>query len=167
MGKGGSGKDHMRKSLQDEGFKYCISHTTRPCRKDEIEGLDYFFINLDQAINEYILKNKFYEFVVFNGWIYGTSIEQFQKSNLFIMTPSGISKMREQDREESLIVYLDIEENMRKHRLRLRKDTDDVERRLNADRADFENFTDFDEKITDPFFNDLSYLIDKIEFSND
>ncbi len=167
VGKGGSGKDHMRKVLQDEGFKYCVSHTTRPPRKDEIEGLDYYFINLNQAINEYILPDKFYEFVVFNEWIYGTSKEQFLRSNLFIMTPSGISKLKPIDREESLIVYLDIEENMRKHRISLRKDADDVERRLNADRLDFENFSDFDVKITDPFFRDLNYLIDQIVFTND
>lgn len=163
VGKGGSGKDHMRKMLQDEGFRYCISHTTRPPRKDETNGVDYFFIGLDGAIHDFILKNEFYEYVIFNEWLYGTSKDQFQKSNLFIMTPSGISKMDQGDRDESLIVYLDIDEPIRKHRLSMRRDADDVERRLNADEDDFKDFKNFDERITDPFFRDLTSLINKID----
>lgn len=163
VGKGGSGKDHMRKMLQDQGFRYCISHTTRPPRKEETNGDDYFFISLDSAIHDFILKDKFYEYVIFNEWLYGTSKEQFERSNLFIMTPSGISKMDQKDRDESLIVYLDIVEPIRKHRLLLRRDADDVERRLKADESDFKDFKNFDERITDPFFRDLTSLIDKID----
>ncbi len=162
VGKGGSGKDHLRKMLQDEGFRYCVSHTTRPPRKDETHGVDYFFISLDSAIHEFILKEQFYEFVVFNGWLYGTSKEQFQRSNLFIMTPSGIAKLSPSDRKESLIVFLDIDEPIREHRLSMRKDSDDVRRRLEADFNDFKDFTDFDERITDPFFKNLDHLINLI-----
>ena len=79
------------------------------------------------------------------------------------MTPSGISKMDQKDRDESLIVYLDIVEPIRKHRLLLRRDADDVERRLKADESDFKDFKNFDERITDPFFRDLTSLIDKID----
>lgn len=163
VGKGGSGKDHMRKMLQDEGFRYCISHTTRPPRNGENNGVDYYFVSLDGAIHDYILKERFYEFVIFNEWLYGTSKDEFDRSNLFIMTPSGIQKLNEKDRAESHIVYLDIDEPIRKHRLSMRRDADDVQRRLIADEADFENFTDFDEKITDPFFKNLSSLINKID----
>lgn len=163
VGKGGSGKDHMRKMLQDQGFRYCISHTTRPPRKEETNGDDYFFISLDSAIHDFILKDKFYEYVIFNEWLYGTSKEQFERSNLFIMTPSGISKMDQKDRDESLIVYLDIVEPIRKHRLSMRRDADDVERRLKADESDFNDFKNFDERITDPFFRDLTSLINKID----
>lgn len=163
VGKGGSGKDHMRKMFQDEGFRYCISHTTRPPRKDETNGVDYFFISLDGAIHDFILKDEFYEYVIFNEWLYGTSKAQFQRSNLFIMTPSGIEKMKKEDRAESLIVYLDIDEPIRRHRLSMRRDADDVERRLKADESDFKDFTNFDERITDPFFRDLTSLIDKID----
>ena len=162
VGKGGSGKDHLRKMLQDEGFRYCVSHTTRPPRKDETHVVDYFFISLDSAIHEFILKEQFYEFVVFNGWLYGTSKEQFQRSNLFIMTPSGIAKLSPSDRKESLIVFLDIDEPIREHRLSMRKDSDDVRRRLEADFNDFKDFTDFDERITDPFFKNLDHLINLI-----
>ena len=36
-----------------------------------------------------------------------------------------------------------------------RKDSDDVERRLEADRVDFENFINFDHIIDDPKFKEI------------
>ena len=152
VGKGGSGKDHARKILEDRGFRYCVSHTTRPPREGEVNGEDYHFISIDSAAHHYIPKGLFYEFVMFNSWLYGTTIEEFEKSNLFIMTPSGVAKLLPGDRKDSLIVYLDIDEETRRSRLSGRRDADIVERRLRADDMDFENFTDFDHRITDPEF---------------
>ena len=154
VGKGGSGKDHLRKKLEEVGFKYCVSHTTRPPREGEENGKDYHFISIDEATKHYIETNMFYEYVVFNDWIYGTSIEEFHSSNLFIMTPSGLSSMKPEDRFESFVVYLDIDESVRRERLSQRNDADKLERRLNADYLDFKDFTDFDERIEDPYFNE-------------
>jgi guanylate kinase len=39
VGKGGSGKDHLRKSLSEIGYNYCVSHTSRPPRQDEENGI--------------------------------------------------------------------------------------------------------------------------------
>ena len=153
VGKGGSGKDHARKLLEDRGFRYCVSHTTRPPREGEIQGKDYHFINRDAAAHDFEVKGLFYEYVIFNGWVYGTTKEEFLKSNLFIMTPSGIAKLLPEDRKESLIVYLDIDEETRRSRLLGRRDADSVERRLKADDEDFENFNDFDHRIVDPEFS--------------
>ena len=69
------------------------------------------------------------------------------------MTPSGIAKLLPEDRSESLIVYLDIDEETRRSRLLGRRDADSVERRLKADDEDFENFNDFDHRIVDPEFS--------------
>jgi guanylate kinase len=51
VGKGGSGKDHMRKKLEEAGFRYCVSHTTRPPRDEEINGKDYYFISSLEIFN--------------------------------------------------------------------------------------------------------------------
>jgi guanylate kinase len=147
IGKGGSGKDYLRKKLVQDGFRYCVSHTSRPIREGEIDGDDYYFVS-----EEYFYLVPFYEEVVFNTWHYGTSIEEFNNSNLFIMTPSGLSKMSPSDRKQSYVIYIDIDEDIRKERLSGRRDADDVERRLRADEMDFENFYDFDHIITNPNF---------------
>ncbi len=147
VGKGGSGKDYLRKQLVRAGFRYCVSHTSRPIRKGEIEGEDYYFVS-----PEYFHTVPFYESVIFNNWHYGTSIDEFNNSDLFIMTPSGLSKMSPDDRKQSLVIYIDIEKDIRRKRLSDRRDADDVERRLKADDRDFENFCDFDHRIINPNF---------------
>ena len=160
VGKGGSGKDHLRKSLSEMGYKYCVSHTSRPSREGEEDGVDYFFVTIEKVSDPDFLEKNFYEWVTFNGWFYGTSVSEFKQSDLLIMTPSGVEKLRHEDREDSHIIYLDIPEDIRRQRLLSRRDADDVERRLAADQADFLNFNDYDEQITDPFFNlkNLSFL---------
>ena len=152
VGKGGSGKDHLRKMLQESGFKYCISHTTRPIREGEENGKDYWFIESSRLVS---MADDFYEAVFFNSWFYGTSLNEFYTANLFIMTPKGVEKLKPEDREESTILYLNIDEEIRKSRLESRRDADDVKRRLEADFADFKDFTDFDFEIKDSNFTDI------------
>ena len=147
-----SGKDYLRKKLEEKGFNYSISYTTRPPRDGEIEGKDYFFISKEAAL-DMIDKDLFYEWVEFNGWIYGTTRTQFYLNDVFIMTPSGIKNISKEDRLNSFIIYINIEESVRRSRLELRNmPGDTVERRLLADHNDFKDFTDFDIQITTPEF---------------
>jgi len=152
-GKAASGKDHLRKTLEGRGFRYGVSYTTRPPRKGEIDGKDYFFLE-ENEFQTLIEQGFFYEYVAFNGWFYGTSKEQwFVNDDVFIMTPTGISKLHAADRKSSFIIYIDIPTEIRRTRLTERNDNaDSIERRLEADDKDFQNFTDYDIKITDHNF---------------
>jgi guanylate kinase len=99
-------------------------------------------------------SGDFIENTLFNGWIYGTSKDEFLRSELFILTPSGISQLSEKDRSDSFIIYIDIDEDTRRRRMSERKDADSVERRLEADEKDFRNFLDFDCIITSNCFDE-------------
>lgn len=151
VGKAASGKDYFRKVLENRGFKYAVSYTTRPPRTGEVEGKDYFFLEKEE-FEKMIENGEFYEHVTFNGWYYGTTREQFFNEDIFIMTPHGISKIQSEDRENTFIIYLDMPYEEREKRLMLRSDADTVERRLVADEKDFENFTTFDVRITNTDF---------------
>jgi guanylate kinase len=152
-GKAASGKDHMRKILESRGFIYGISFTTRPPREGEIHGVDYYFLSEDEFIQK-IQENFWYEYVMFNGWYYGTSVDQFHNScNLFIMTPVGISHIKKEDRLSCTIIYIDIPFHIRKDRLLTRNmPGDSLIRRLEADENDFALFNDYDIKINNPSF---------------
>lgn len=151
-GPGASGKDHMRKLLENRGFKYAVSYTTRPPRPGEMDARDYFFLTESEC--QHMKDNgEFYEAIDFNGWTYGTSMKQFYEDDVFIMTPSGIEHIKPEDRKNCFIIYFDIDEEIRKDRLSSRiMPGHSVEARLQADRDLFEGFTDFDIKITDPNF---------------
>lgn len=152
VGPGASGKDYMRKNLESRGFKYAVSYTTRPSRPNEVEGEDYFFIS-SQTCRAMQSGSAFYELIDFNGWSYGTTNEQFERDDIFIMTPTGLSHVSAEDRANSFVIYLDINETIRKERLEQRTmPGHSVEARLEADILLFEGFKDYDLKITNPDF---------------
>lgn len=152
VGKGASGKDHLRKRFEKQGFSFACTYTTRPPRPDEKEGEDYYFID-DKSANDLIDGGNFYEYVIFNEWVYGRTKKQFWEHNLFIMTPGGISQITPEDRKKSFIIYMDIPMNVRKERLSKREmPGDSLERRIEADEIDFKDFVDYDLRITNPDF---------------
>ncbi len=152
VGKAASGKDNLRKRFESRGFKYAVSYTTRPPREGEVDGKDYIFISDDEA-KVLIESGFFYEYVIFNGWVYGTSVTQFHTDDLFIMTPAGISHIKPEDRVSSFIIYIDIYLFIRKKRLADRMmPGDSMDRRIEADELDFMGFNDYDLRITNEDF---------------
>jgi guanylate kinase len=154
VGKAASGKDYARKILEEKSYVYGVSYTTRPPRVGEVEGKDYFFISVEDF--QYMESQElWYEYVPFNGWFYGTTKEQFYGGcEVFIMTPKGLSHLSDDDRNESLVIYFNIDEITRRSRMNQRQgNADSVERRLEADFQDFQNFKNFDIEITDKDFS--------------
>ena len=152
VGRAASGKDHIRKKFEERGFKYSVSYTTRPPRPGEIDRLDYIFISPEKA-QEMINNEEFYEYVEFNGWIYGTTKEQFEEDDIFIMTPTGLSHVDDDSRKKSFVIFIDIDEETRRKRMLAREmPGDSVERRIQADFRDFNGFTNYDIRITNPDF---------------
>jgi len=152
VGRAASGKDYIRKKFEAKGFRYAVSYTTRPPREGEVDGVDYIFISPEEA--QAMIKNDdFYEYVEFNGWLYGTSRDQFDYDDVFIMTPSGLAHVDEDSRKKSFVIFIDIDEAIRRERMASRNmPGDSVDRRIEADRKDFENFTNYDIRITNPDF---------------
>jgi len=145
-GPGASGKDHFAKMLIEKGATKSVSYTTRPPRENEVDGIDYHFISTEE-FEKKVEEGFWYEWDLFRpekGWYYGQSNEDINSCDLFIKTVSGVGKIKPEDREKFTIFYLDIPEEIRRERLNERKDRDDPERRLDADRKDFGDFTDFD-----------------------
>lgn len=143
-GPGASGKDHLVKLLQKKGYTKDISYTTRPPRKEEVHGIDYVFVPRE-VFENFINQGRLYEYDVFDNNYYGTALHQWESCQLFIMTPGGIAKIKPEDRDSCLIIYLDIEEDIRRDRLFKRGiTTEQVEKRIAADRKDFKDFKDYD-----------------------
>ncbi len=69
----GAGKTTLVKEISKKNnFSISISHTTRKPRKNEINGIDYFFVKQEE-FKKLIFKKKFLEYAkVFNNY-YGSS----------------------------------------------------------------------------------------------
>jgi len=157
VGPSGSGKDFLLRGLLKKNLNYSPKFTTRPKRKFETDGLEYNFISNEDFSNlksEDKIKTSQKFLIVENVWYYGVTKENFDKNQLFIMTPHEISQLSEEDLKRCFVVYLDIDLDIRKKRLIKREDQNDsIERRLNADAIDFQNYNYYDLKVTDPDFD--------------
>ena len=171
IGPSGSGKDFLMRKLIERGLKGCLKWTTRPQRKHEQQGVTYNFVS-DSQFTESIKENKFLAYQTFNvtpenrepeTWYYGITLEEFQRAQVFIMTPGEFKNLTPEMRKGCFVVYLDIDRDIRESRLLGRQDKNDsITRRLDADDIDFGNFKDYDLKITDPEFlsDDVYDLMD-------
>ena len=161
LGKSGSGKDYLMRKLVEKGLKPCLKWTTRPSRKFEQQGITYNFVDESEFI-QHINENKFIAYQKFSvtpenkekeTWYYGVSKEDFENSQVLIMTPSEFQNITPEQRKSCFVVYLDIDRKTRESRLFKREDKNDsIKRRLDADDVDFRSFNDYDLKITDPEF---------------
>ena len=70
----GAGKTTISKKIQQkyQNFKISVSHTTRKPRPNEIDGVDYFFIDKSE-FEKKITNNEFYEYAKIFDNYYGTS----------------------------------------------------------------------------------------------
>ncbi|XP_018650830.1 putative guanylate kinase [Schistosoma mansoni] len=83
-GPSGCGKSTCIRMLINKypnSFRYCVSHTTRPRRPDEIHTRDYNFVSKEE-FDEAISKDEFIEYVMFSGHYYGTSKSELKKAEL-------------------------------------------------------------------------------------
>jgi len=145
---GAGGKDYLRSKFIEKGFAPSISYTTRPPRPGEVNGKDYHFIDHD-TFQKMIAEGQFLEYMIFNtNWYYGTPLSEFLTKDVFIMTPEGIRNIPQDERKRTMIIYLDIPVEIRRERLAKRKDADDANRRIGEDNKQFENFKEYDLRIT-------------------
>jgi len=70
----GAGKTTLTKKVQQkyQNFKISVSHTTRKPRQNEIDGVDYYFLEKNEFKNK-IKNNEFYEYAKIFDNYYGTS----------------------------------------------------------------------------------------------
>lgn len=152
VGKAASGKDFLKRKLQGKGFVAGVSHTTRPPRVNEIDGKDYHFVN-ESEFRAMIENGEFIEYMEFNNWFYGQTENDFENSDVMIMSKDGLDMLPKQYRDRCMVIYLDVPMEERIKRLGDRDDKNDtIERRLTTDEEQFEGFTDYEIRITNPDF---------------
>ncbi len=150
-----------------QGLKGGIKMTTRPMRINEVQDVTYNFVDFqifkDKINNDELVCYQRFEVTPLNKapeiWYYGITKEEFNDSQVFIMTPGDLSQIDQETRKKCFVVYLDIDRKIREHRILKRNDNNDsVLRRLDADEIDFKDFRDYDLKITDPEFTATEVL---------
>ncbi|XP_035180669.1 55 kDa erythrocyte membrane protein [Oxyura jamaicensis] len=81
IGASGVGRSHIKNALlsnNPEKFMYPAPHTTRPQKKNEVDGKDYYFVSTEEMTRD-ISANEFLEFGSYQGNMFGTKFETVHK----------------------------------------------------------------------------------------
>ncbi|XP_019391863.1 PREDICTED: 55 kDa erythrocyte membrane protein [Crocodylus porosus] len=81
IGASGVGRSHIKNSLlskNPEKFMYPAPYTTRPQKKNEVEGKNYHFVSTEEMTKD-ISANEFLEFGSYQGNMFGTKFETVHK----------------------------------------------------------------------------------------
>lgn len=175
LGKSGAGKDSMAQKLKEHfNYDFVILTTTRPMRDHESETDPYYFTTNEQfeqliKDNE-LIEYRFYETLLNNKkdiWYYGINKSSIEKNKDYIITNTleGLISLNETFKDEEVIsFYLNVYDDIRETRAKLRPSFDKIEwdRRVLADEKDFKDTYKYCNYIIDNNNNDINIAFNKI-----
>lgn len=77
----GAGKSTLTRHLLESmpGLTFSVSHTTRPPRANEADGVHYHFVDRER-FRELVAEGRFAEWAEVHGNYYGTSLDELQRA---------------------------------------------------------------------------------------
>ena len=176
----GVGKTTLTKKIQQkyQSFKISVSHTTRPPRSNEIDGVDYHFTT-KRKFEELIKSNKFYEFAKIFENYYGTlkkDVDESIETNdiLFDIDWQGTKQLSKFKHLKLIKIFL-ITSNKQELKNRLLKrnqnTADEIDKRFNSFDEDVKHWKDYDYIVInenlEACFKQIESIIDsnKYQFS--
>jgi guanylate kinase len=134
IGESGSGKSYMEAQLcKLKGFHKAVSSTTRPKRKGEVEGVDYYFYQKEGENRGLPIfpKEDMAEVTTFADNLYGVSKSELLKApdgeaTVLVVEPNGAKQILDFAKEagvECHIVYFDVPKKERMKNMAKRGDS--------------------------------------------
>ena len=152
----GVGKTTLTKKIQQKypSFKISVSHTTRPPRSNEVNGVDYHFVSMEK-FKELIEQNKFYEYAEIFENYYGTlkeNVDQTIINNdiIFDIDWQGTKQLSKFKNLKLVKIYL-ITGSKKELKNRL------IKRDQNSEEEIKKRFSAFDQDIK--HWNDYDYIV--------
>ena len=114
FGRSGSGKDTILNKILSSKYKdkfhRIIRYTTRPKRKNEVDGIDYFFISPKEMIDK-IMSGEAIEANAFGdkGWVYGTTYNSLKedKINIGVYDIEAVEVLMEDKETNVFPIFID------------------------------------------------------------
>ena len=171
----GAGKTTITKKIQQKfsSFKISVSHTTRKPRPNEVDGIDYNFIDVKSFKNK-IKNNFFYEYAKIYDNFYGTSKELVQKISknhdlIFDIDWQGNKQLSKFKELNLLKIFITTKNrNSLKDRLisRNQDSKSEVEKRLKSYNEDINHWNDYDYIVTNENLENCFRQIENIILAN-
>ena len=165
VGASASGKTEVLNYLTiNYGLKKMVTYTTRKPRVNEIDGVSYNFVTIDE-FKRLMDNNEFLETVCYNGNYYGTRKSDMADDKVVILEPNGLKSFTTEMKNKVTSIYLNVSEKTRIERMSKRGDYEtEIKRRIVNDRIAFANVENVDyvlenENITGDMYKDGGSMI--------
>ena len=137
-GASASGKTEVAKVLaKTYGITKVVTTTTRDKRTGEVDGVDYFFVTKEK-FEKMILEDKFVEYTLYNGQMYGSTKDQIADDKCVVIDPAGLRSYIALNNDSIVTFYLEADEETRHRRMIARGDSPDkIKSRIENDRIAF------------------------------
>lgn len=143
VGESASGKSSIEKCLVNNyGYKKIVSYTTRDPRQNEVDGVDYHFIDVEQfkMLEE---QGFFAERATYNNWYYGVAKEDCTDDKVAVLTPHGLRQVSKIDGINAMSFYINVPRRDRLIKLLQRGDSiEEAYRRSLSDVGQFDGIED-------------------------
>ena len=153
-GKTGTGKTEVQDQLVKIGYERIVTYTTRPKRKGEINGIHYHFVSQTEfqfLENDGFFVNPVLYNTAYGVAKYGTALSDLQNDNwnkVLIVNPKELKEIQKVDSINPMVFLLKAEEDIVRDRLLKRGDSiSEIERRIEADKKDFDWIEDVVDSI--------------------
>ena len=165
----GVGKTTITKKIQQkyQSFKISVSHTTRSPRSNEVNGIDYFFID-HSKFKKLLNEDKFYEYAKIFENYYGTLKENVDKIRInhdiiFDIDWQGTKQLSKFDNLNLVKIFLIAEnkDDLKKRLINRNQNTKkEIEKRLDSFEEDISHWSDYDYIVIN---KDLDVCLKQIE----
>lgn len=137
-GASASGKTEAAKMLMVKyGITKAITTTTRPMRKNEVNGKDYFFVTKEE-FEQMIKDERFVEHTLYNGNYYGSTKDQIADGRSVVIDLKGLKSYSALNNDRIVTFYLKTSEEIRFKRMLERGDGEEcAHKRIENDRKIF------------------------------
>ena len=177
----GVGKTTLTKKIQQKypTFKISVSHTTRPPRSNEVDGVDYHFVSMEN-FQELIKQKKFYEYAEIFENYYGTLKEYVDQTIInndiiFDIDWQGTKQLSKFKNLKLIKIFLitDSKKELKNRLIKRDQNSDEeIKKRFSAFDEDIKHWNDYDfiiiNKILDACFKQIEKIIEnsKKKFNN-
>lgn len=124
LGPSGSGKTRVTEAVFPKSAKI-ITHTTRPLRSEETEGIDYYFES-EASFHELFSSGQLVEQDNYHGFHYGVGLAEIIARTALqpayaVLTHSGLQKVYQQFPKDVVVIFFNVSKEQVRHRLELRE----------------------------------------------
>lgn len=145
VGESASGKSSIEKYLVDNyGYSKVISYTTRNPRQNEVDGVDYHFVSVEEF--KYLKEQGFFaETATYNNWHYGTAKKDCTDDKIAVLTPHGLRQISRIDGITAVSFYINVPR--RDRLIKILQRGDDIEEAYRRSLSDVGQFDGIEDEV--------------------